>query len=288
MSLTNSQPAHERPVVLEARGVELPSSTHLTPPLESFLLFSPGTPVESEDDLLRRLASRRISQRLETLYFVGAHRYQERALINQIFPRLKRIYLFEPLPHLFSTLQETTASDPRIRVFPLALSNCDGTARFHVTTNDAASSSLLPLGTHRDIFPNVGVAGMIEVRTRTLESVAAEFKLPLPDLLILDVQGAEHQILSSLSEKALRSLRLIFTEASTEQVYVGARTLSDISSALAPRFAFLGFAPLTNHTPMHGNALFVRTKDLQLTAKLTHRGRLVKYLQRFIEPNEFG
>jgi tetratricopeptide (TPR) repeat protein len=81
-------------------------------------------------------------------------------------------------------------------------------------------------------------------------------------MLFLDVQGAEYQILSSVSAGLLQQIRLIYTEASQEEVYQGGRNLDEIRSILAEDFTFLGFAPLTNACPTHGNALFVNRRDL--------------------------
>ena len=57
---------------------------------------------------------------------------------------------------------------------------------------------------------------------------------------------------------------LIYTEASKEEVYVGAQPLDKIETLLASDYIFLGFAPLTNWTPTHGNALFINRRFIDL------------------------
>jgi FkbM family methyltransferase len=231
------------------------------------LLWNPSKPVATEDDLLRELHGRPIASEIKTLYVIGAHRFQERDLFDRLFPHLEHIYLFEPLPAFYAHLKKTLASDARISVFPYAITDSDGQAKFHVTNNDGASSSLLPLAGHKQLFPHVQVHDTITVQTRTLDSVIAEHGLSEPDMLMLDVQGAEFAVVSSLSSSVRSRARLIYTEASKEELYQGARVLDDVASVLAPQFVFLGFAPLANYTPTHGNALFANQRDLSLLAR---------------------
>jgi FkbM family methyltransferase len=247
--------------------------------LTPFTLFDSSRRVLTEDDLLEELIGRRLACAVETLCFVGAHRYQERALIDRVFPRLRNIYLFEPLPDLWGILKDVARADRRIRLFPYALCDTDGRAAFNVTSNDAASSSLLPLGTHKALFPHVTVSRVLEVETRTLDSVIAEFRLELPDVLMLDVQGAEYRVLAALSQRMLQSLRMIYTEASKEYVYKNSRTLDELETLLNPAFCLAAFAPLTNETPNHGNALFIRNRDIRLARQLSATARLKKLMQ---------
>ncbi len=219
-------------------------------------LWRPGRRVISQDDLLRELEDRPITQEIKVIYIVGAHRFQERELLLRLFPKLEQVHLFEPLPKLFKTLEKETRGDPRIKVFPYAISDADGVAEFYVASGDSASSSLLRMGRHREIFPKVREVKTIAVQTRRLATVMAEHRLAPPDFLFLDVQGAEYRILSTLSPAARTAIKLIYTEASTEEVYTCAKNLDDLKHLLTPEYVFLGFAPLENGTPSHGNALF--------------------------------
>ncbi len=220
------------------------------------MLWEPCRNVSSEDDILHELGKFPICRSIKTIYVIGAHLFQERQLFNRLFPNLTQIYLFEPIPELFQHLQEITAGDQRIRVFPYAIADQNITTQFHVTSNQA-SSSLLQLGKHKEIFPHVTEAGSITVNCRTLELVIRKYELAEPDMLFIDVQGAEYQVLSALSAKTRSRVKLVYTEASTEELYVGSRPLSDVTSLLEDDFQFLGFAPLAGNTPTHGNALFV-------------------------------
>ncbi len=234
-----------------------------------------------DTDLLRQLLGRRLCSELRVLGVIGAHRFQEARLIERVFPNLRQIYLFEPLAEPLQALRAVEKNDPRVKVFPFAISDSDGIAHFHVTSNDGESSSLLAFGSHGELFPEVQVARTIEVQTRRLDSVLAEHGLEAPDVLLLDVQGAEYQVLSALSAEVLAQVRLIYAEVSTERVYASAGLLPDVERLLAPRFANLGFAPLRPAVPMHGNAIFVAHGDVQAALALSTYGRLQRALRHW-------
>lgn len=217
-----------------------------------------------QDQLLAALRGRPISRLIRTLYQVGAHRFQEKALLFEIFPNLERVILFEPLPELFAQLRAQEQDDPRISVLPYAISDRNGETTFHVANNDGASSSLLPFGQHRHLFPQVQTTEQIKVQTRTLDTAVDAHQLPPPDFLFLDVQGAEHQILASLSPVLRHRLRIIYTEASTVEIYAGSRLLKDVEAVLAGDFSFAGYCPLKERIPSHGNALFVNLNQAWL------------------------
>lgn len=219
-------------------------------------------------DLMRSLKGRRLSGQLRCLYVIGAHRFDEKSLVDQLFPFLQTICVFEPLPEPRAVLEAMARCDPRLRVFPNAIADFDAPCEFQVTSNDGESSSLLKLGTHAIIFPHVTVLSTITVQARRLSTLIREHDLPPPDALIVDVQGAEYRVLSSIDGDTLAGIRLIYTEVSTEAVYENSRTLAEVEALLAPRFANLGYAPLTPDTPMHGNAVFVRKEDVQACLEL--------------------
>ena len=221
---------------------------------------APMTPAPSQHDLLASLANTPISKNIRVLCIGGAHRYQERQLFNQLFPHLEHIYLFEPIPELARQLKRIEMTDARVRVFPFALSDRNGEQDFFLTNNDGESSSLLRLGKHREIFPHVKEVHAIRVQCRTLDHIIQEAGLLKPDMLLLDVQGAEHQILSSLSSGLKGHIQVLYVEASLEEVYQGARCLDDLVAVLADDHRLVSFAPLSPQSPTHGNALFTNRR----------------------------
>jgi len=231
--------------------------------------------------LLRALRGTHLSRELQVLCVIGAHRFEELPLIDRLFPALRHIYLFEPQPGPLAALQQLAASDARIKVFPVAVSDTDGTARFNVASNDGESSSLLQLGSHRELFPEVTMQSTIEVPTRRLDSVLTQHRLQSPDVMIIDVQGAEYLVLKSLPEALLQQVRLIYSEVSTEAVYESAGLMADVEALLAPRFVNVGFAAIRPGVPMHGNAVFVAHQDVDAVLRLTPIERFRRGFRRF-------
>ena len=214
----------------------------------------------SQHELLISLADSPTTREIRTLCVGGAHRYQERDLFDRLFPNLQHIYLFEPIAELARQLKQIERTDSRVRVFPFALSDRNGEQEFFITNNDGESSSLLRLGKHREIFPHVKEVQATRVQCRTLDHVIQEAGLPKPDMLLLDVQGAEHRILASLSSELKRHIQVLYVEASLDEVYQGAGCLNDLVAVLADDHQLVSFAPLSPQSPTHGNALFVNRR----------------------------
>ena len=225
------------------------------------------TSPSSQHDLLSSLRGTEVARAVHTLYVGGAHRFQERALFDQLFPNLTTIYLFEPIPELAEYLRRFEALDPHVKVFPYALSNENGVREFFLTNNDGESSSLLRLGKHKEIFPHVHEVRTLGVPCRTLDRIIQEHGLHEPDMLLLDVQGAEFQILSALSAPLKQRLMVLYVEASLEEVYAGAKCLEDLKAILDADHHLVAFSPLGPTSPTHGNALFLnrRLRELQAT-----------------------
>ena len=232
------------------------------------MLWPLGKPVTTCDDLLLELEGRKISREIKVLYFIGAHLFQESEIVFRIFPNIEKIYLFEAIVPMCKKLNELFDSDSRIEIFSYAISDKDEQSFFHVTDNSWESSSLLPLGKHLELFPHVHELGVIPVECRTVESVMVHQHLRHPDMLFIDVQGAEYRIISSLTSSLKENIKMIYTEASHEELYVGARPLDDIIELLKDNYHFSGFAPLFNHTPTHGNALFVNNNMLSEVSRV--------------------
>ena len=225
-------------------------------------------------ELFKSLKGRPLSLQLRSLYAIGCHNFEEKALIDEIFPGLESIVLFEPLPGPQENLNAIAAMDPRVKIIRCAIGANDGTAEFHVTDNDGESSSLLKLGKHKDVFPWVAEKSSINVEVRRLSSAVLEQHLPAPDILIIDVQGAEYEVLLGIDPELLAGVRLIYTEVSIEPLYEGGRPLADIEALLSSQFVNAGFAPLLPNALMHGNAVFVKKADRELILNSGILGKL--------------
>lgn len=122
----------------------------------------------------------------------------------------------------------------------------------NVMTN-TESTSLLNLGTHASEHPNVTLNYQIPIKTQVLRDL-----IPLnesPDLIVLDIQGAELKALQGLG-KRICEVRWIYCEVNKDFLYEDCCLVSDLDSYLEE----FGFKRVVTRWTYHGwgDALFVQ------------------------------
>jgi len=173
---------------------------------------------------------------------VGANTGQER---EEYAKHGLRVIWVEPIPDVFAQLRANIAAFPEQRaVQGLVTDRNDGEYNFHVASNQGASSSILELGLHRDIWPEITYEKTITLRSRTLTSLLEDERIAVDgyDLLVLDTQGSELMVLRG-AEAILSSFRFIKLEVPDFESYVGCPTRAEMTSYLSSR----GFAELARH-----------------------------------------
>ena len=112
-----------------------------------------------------------------------------------------RVVAFEPSPDNRALLMQNLALGDianRVTVMPMALADEDGTAEFQVDDMQSASGTLSKVTGGEPCVgrKNLGLGPLTEqVLCRRLDTVMAEEKLPPPDVLKIDVEGAEGLLL---------------------------------------------------------------------------------------------
>src|SRR5262245_3416467 len=66
---------------------------------------------------------------------------------------------------------------------------------FNISNNSGFSSSIFPLGLHKEVWPNVSYSRQITLKSKTLTAALQNEDLTQYNTLILDVQGAELKVL---------------------------------------------------------------------------------------------
>ncbi len=127
----------------------------------------------------------------------------------------------EPMPEEHRRLTERAAHNPRWRVAPpMALSDRDGTAEFHVAGN-SISSSLLPMeDLHVEAAPRSAEVATIQVRTARLDEVLPSILPSGVFLLKIDTQGTEREVLRGAAGVLDRMIG-VNTELSFVPLYKG-------------------------------------------------------------------
>ena len=105
--------------------------------------------------------------------------------------RLKVIWI-EPIPEVFQRLVENIHDLPDQRAINALITNEDGTlCTLHISNNSGASSSILELHLHKDIWPEVTRTHDIVMRSSRLPTALANVDLAQYDAMVLDTQGSE-------------------------------------------------------------------------------------------------
>ena len=173
---------------------------------------------------------------------VGANTGQERDLYER--HRLKVVWI-EPIPEVFERLKAHIAGHDRQRALEgLVTDRDDASYQFHVANNEGASSSILELKMHTDIWPTVMYTKTITLQSVTLASLFQRARLDPAeyDALILDTQGSELLVLKG-ADPVLRGFKYIKTEVPDFESYAGCCQLADIDAFLAAR----GYRELARH-----------------------------------------
>jgi 2-O-methyltransferase len=100
----------------------------------------------------------------------------------------------------------------------------------HIADNDGASSSVLDLRLHRDVWPEVSYVDAMRMRSSTLPTAlsVAGVDLSKYDALILDTQGSELMILEGV-KPILDRFQYIQVEAADFESYRGGALVSEIA-----------------------------------------------------------
>lgn len=147
-----------------------------------------------------------------------------------------RIRSFEPVRHVFETLQTHAAKDPLWTVSRAGLSNASGTAAINVMGNHTLSSFRQPtelIGRYN----KGGEAKIEQVQIVTLDSAIRDD--PAKSIFLkIDVQGFEKEVLEGAMEVLKRTIAL-YLELPVQHLYQGSWTFRDAINFIDD----LGFEP---------------------------------------------
>ncbi|MGH8551045.1 MAG: FkbM family methyltransferase, partial [Methylococcales bacterium] len=162
---------------------------------------------------------------------VGANSGQERELYGEY--DLEVVWI-EPDPDIYLQLQANLELFPRQRAYQyLVTDKDDATYTFHIANNDGASSSILELNLHKDVWPHVYYEKTISLEGITLTSLVKNERIEIDkyDALIIDTQGSELLVLKG-AESLLSRFKYIKTEVADFESYRGCPRVEDVESFL--------------------------------------------------------
>lgn len=160
---------------------------------------------------------------------VGANTGQERVQYNDLG---LRVIWVEPIPEVFAKLEQNIESFSNQRAFQALLTDVEGKEyEFHIASNNGASSSILELKQHRDIWPDIDYTTSIVLKSTTLASLVEREKIDIADYqaLVMDTQGSELLVLQG-GAGLLNAFTYVKTEVPDFESYEGCCQLQDIHS----------------------------------------------------------
>ncbi len=185
----------------------------------------------------------------------GAHVGFDSAQMAQYWKK-SQLYCFEPIPHIYTQLQENTRYYKNITTYQVALGEVDGTSEIHVSQGaQNASSSLLAPQDHLDIYPDIKFDEKIEIQTVNLDNWAKRAGVSKVDFMWLDLQGFEFPVLQA-APHILKTVTAIYTEVHTQETYAGVTQYNELKLFLESAGFEVKHEDLSYQEG--GNVLFVR------------------------------
>jgi len=178
---------------------------------------------------------------------------------SAFFPNA-RVYAFEPFPSFVESLQKKAASNPHIKVCPLALDQKIGYRTLCINDSEGTNSLLEPKNVENNPYGSLlSKKGEIQVKTTSLDKI---FPTETIDILKLDLQGGEYDALSG-AKKLLKEGRInsILCETMFVKQYEEQRNWADLVSLIGDSgFRIFNFYQIhfDHGRILQADALFVR------------------------------
>lgn len=165
--------------------------------------------------------------KIKTIYDIGAGDCTESIELAEYFKN-SHVYAFEANPACILDCAKKIINNPRITLMPICVNHYNGFVKFHPinqekteTTwpdgNPRASSIFISNGTYKQ---ESYVQDEIEIPCMTLYGAINNFRMPLPDIIWMDLQGAELNALMGMY-CYLSFVKILHTEIWGKEIYTG-------------------------------------------------------------------
>ena len=171
-----------------------------------------------------------------SILHIGANMGQER--LHYAASGASPCIYVEPIDQIFAILVRNLQDMPGHIAVQAVCSDIPGeTIQFNIASNDGQSSSMLGLGQHANLHPDIGYMARQEMVTTSVDQVIAGLQLDTPpNVMVVDTQGADLKVLRG-AVATLSRVDAIFVEISEDPLYEGGCTHEEISAFVRP----LGF-----------------------------------------------
>lgn len=158
------------------------------------------------------------------------------------------IHTFEPVPEIFTLLEENTRQIPTIHRYPVALSNTIEKQRFYVSQKPSRPERPFQAGSLHEPHERLQHSDAIYPTTITVQTTT------------LDAQGHELAIAQG-APQILKTVQVIYTEVHFIHAYKEQPLYEELKSWIESQgFTMIAKDFTDQQTWFFGNALFVRSK----------------------------
>jgi FkbM family methyltransferase len=199
---------------------------------------------------------------------LGAHKGEELNLYRKL--KIKNVLLYEANKELIHYLKVKSLFfnflfKMNIKVINKVIYNKNIPCRLNITSN-TQSSSILSLGLHKKLYPNIIKKDEYLVDGNTLNLEFKNFyNINDFNILNMDIQGSELLALLGANE-IINNLDVIYTEINYDHIYENCALIKDIDDYLS-KHNFTRFKTETINDsqgrPMWGDALYVKKKFIK-------------------------
>jgi FkbM family methyltransferase len=199
---------------------------------------------------------------------LGAHKGEELKLYKKL--NIKNILLYEANKKLINYLKIKSLIfnflfNMNIKIINKVIYDKKSISKLNVTSN-SQSSSILDLGIHQELYPNIVKKEEVLVEGNTLDDEFSNFyNISNYNFLNIDIQGAELLALLG-AQTILNKLDIIYTEINYDYVYKNCALVSDIDNLLK-KYNFVRYytrdVKNKKNIPVWGDAIYLNKKLVQ-------------------------
>jgi FkbM family methyltransferase len=199
---------------------------------------------------------------------LGAHKGEELKLYKKL--NIKNILLYEANKKLINYLKIKSLIfnflfNMNIKIINKVIYDKKNISKLNVTSN-SQSSSILDLGIHQELYPNIVKKEEVLVEGNTLDDEFSNFyNISNYNFLNIDIQGAELLALLG-AQTILNKLDIIYTEINYDYVYKNCALVSDIDNLLK-KYNFVRYytrdVKNKKNIPVWGDAIYLNKKLVQ-------------------------
>jgi len=185
------------------------------------------------------------------------------------------IVYVEAIPSVHERLQKRIENDRRALALQAVCSDEVGkSVRFNIANNSGLSSSMLDLGEHADLHPDIVYVSHFDSITTTVDALERDNSvIQKCNVMVIDTQGADLMILRG-AESALDHMDAVVVEVSENPLYKGGASFEQIREFLCQK----GYAlrSLEYNALLYGDALFMRNSSRCLDIYETNKAKAAK------------